>query len=137
MTSESRLAVLEAKDSIRELAARYCHAVAAGDLDGLLELFAETAYIEVSIEDEEGRYGKVEGKPAMRDFYSDMVALRPKPYIHNHCVEVNGARATGKCAVEIRGLAKEYTNPNGGYYLDAYINEGGTWKFENRTYHPY
>ncbi|NIB38944.1 cytochrome P450 [Pseudomaricurvus alkylphenolicus] len=128
---------LIAKDAIRDLAADYCHAVAVGDLDALLGLFSESARLDVKVESSDRQFGEVSGKQAMREFYKDMVAMAPKPYIHNHSITVNGDHATGKCSVEIRGLPEAYTNPKGGYYEDEYVREGTEWKFVSRVYHPY
>lgn len=137
MTDTEKMNQLLAKEEIRDLVARYCHAIAAGDLDSLMNLFADNAYINVTLGDKDDRFGKVEGKEAMRDFYKDMVALAPKPFIHNHLVSIDGDRAEGKCSVEIRGVPKQMVQENGGYYEDRYIHDGESWKFENRTFFAY
>lgn len=137
MSENPTLELLQAKEEIRDLVARYCHAIAAADLDALMLLFAEQAYINVNIDDGKGSFGKIEGRSAMRDFYKDMVALAPKPFIHNHLIEIDGDHATGKCSVEIRGLPDKLSSKNGGYYEDRYLHDGESWKFENRTYFPY
>ncbi|WP_286694305.1 MULTISPECIES: nuclear transport factor 2 family protein [Spongiibacter] len=137
MSDNAILARLQAKEEIRDLVASYCHAIAAADLDSLMQLFAEQAYINVNVDDGKGSFGKVEGREAMRAFYKDMVALAPKPFIHNHLIDIDGDRATGRCSVEIRGLPDALSSKNGGYYEDRYLHDGESWKFETRSYFPY
>ena len=52
---ESRLAAIEAKDEIRELTARYCHAVVDGDAKAIVELFCDDGVFRAHTSAPEGR----------------------------------------------------------------------------------
>ena len=72
--------------------------LADGDVEALQEMFCEDGVF-VS---ERGRY---EGRDELRGFYERVVEPPTnKPFIHNHLIEVDGDRASGRCAVEAAGL---------------------------------
>ncbi len=131
MSLEQRLQVLEDKDQIRELTARYCYAVVAQDGPALLEMFTEDG--EFYLGDLAWR-----GRDEMRKLYVDQVGnIGPKPFIQNHVIEVDGEHATGKCAVEIRATEQGESVTACGYYEDQYRKENGRWKFAKRVFHLY
>ncbi len=59
-------------EQIRATADSYTAALAAGDLDGIMDLYAEGA----TVEDPVGGGTVHEGKPAIREFYATVVAMK-------------------------------------------------------------
>ena len=131
-TIESRLAIIEAKEEIRELTARYCHAVVDGDADTIVGLFCEDGVFRTHTLAPAGR-------DALRDFYSGGVGGRThKPFIQNHVIELEDeTHATGRCSVEIRVMQDGEPYTQAGHYLDRYRKEGGRWRFAERHYVRY
>ena len=77
---ESGLATLEAKDEIRELTARYCHAVVDGDADAIAQLFCEDGVFRAHTSAPTGR-------AALREFYAAGVGAKThKPFVQNHVI---------------------------------------------------
>ncbi|MDA1074418.1 MAG: nuclear transport factor 2 family protein [Proteobacteria bacterium] len=132
MTTEARIALLEAKDEIRELTARYCHGVVDGDADAITDLFCR---------DGSFRMGKTttSGREALRAFYVDGVGRKThKPFIQNHVIEIHDAEhASGRCSVEIRIFQEGKAVTAAGHYFDTYRKEDGRWRFSDRHFHPY
>ena len=94
---DRRLAVLEAKDEIRELTARYCHAIVDGDTETIVQLFCRNGIFRM-------RKMSVQGHAALTKFYSGGVGEQTyKPFIQNHVIELESTtQASGRCSVEIR-----------------------------------
>jgi SnoaL-like domain len=68
-----------------------------------------------------------------RTTYKAGVELSPRPYIHNHVIELTGpSRATGRCYVELRDASDNLNWLGTGYYDDEYVKLGATWKFQSR-----
>lgn len=132
MTSiEQRLQVLEDKDEIRELTARYCYAVVAQDGRALLDMFTADGEFHMG---EHSWCGQAE----LSKLYVDQVgSIGPKPFIQNHVIQVDGDRATGNCAVEIRVVEKGESVTACGHYDDQYQRVNGRWKFAKRVFHLY
>lgn len=125
---EARLAVLEAKDEIRELTARYCFAVAEGDAPAILALFTADGVFTMR-----GRTWS--GLDELRQLYDGAAeGVTPKPYIQNHVVEVRGDEATGRCGVEIRMVNKGEAYTVAGHYHDTYRRVDGRWRFARRDF---
>jgi uncharacterized protein (TIGR02246 family) len=128
---EERLALLEAKDEIRELTARYCFAVAEGDPDAIVELFCPDGSFSM-------RERTWSGHDELRSLYEAAAdAVTPKPYIQNHVIHVTGDEATGRCGVEIRMVNKGEAYTVAGHYLDTYRKIGGHWRFARRDFRTY
>lgn len=128
---EERLALLEAKDEIRELTARYCFAVAEGDPDAIVELFCPDGSFTM-------RERTWSGHTELRSLYEAAAdAVTPKPYIQNHVVHVTGDEATGRCGVEIRMVNKGEAYTVAGHYLDTYRKVDGHWRFARRDFRTY
>ena len=133
MTStESRLAMLEAKDEIRELTARYCHAVVDGDADVIVGLFCEDGVF---------RSHKLApaGHEALKEFYAAGVGGKThKPFVQNHVIEFDDeTHAHGRCSVEIRVLSDGEPYTQAGHYHDSYRKVDGRWRFAERRYVRY
>jgi len=130
-TVEERLALLEAKDEIRELTARYCFAVAEGDPDAIVELFCPDGSFSM-------RERTWSGHAELRTLYEAAAdAVTPKPYIQNHVIHVTGDEATGRCGVEIRMVNKGEAYTVAGHYLDTYRKVDGHWRFARRDFRTY
>lgn len=128
MTVEQRLAVLEAKDEIRELTARYCFAVAEADTEAILELFCADGAFAM-------RGREWAGTEQLREMYTGTAeGVTPKPYIQNHVIEVNGEEASGRCGVEIRMVHKGEAYTVAGHYFDTYRKVEGRWRFLRRDF---
>ena len=133
MTSiESRLATLEAKEEIRELTARYCHAVVDGDADAIVELFCEDGVFR-------SHTLAPEGRTALHEFYAGGVGGKThKPFVQNHVIEFEDENhAKGRCSVEIRVLADGEAYTQAGHYFDEYRKVDDRWRFAERHYIRY
>lgn len=127
-TVEERIAVLEAKDEIRELTARYCFAVAAGATEELVSLFTADGWFRM-------RDRTWTGHAELRELYTlGPDGVSPKPFIQNHVIDVAGDRATGRCAVEIRVVQRGEAYTAAGHYADAYRRVDGAWRFAERDF---
>ncbi|MDH3684200.1 MAG: nuclear transport factor 2 family protein, partial [Acidimicrobiia bacterium] len=77
---EERLAAIEAKDEIRELTARYCHAVVDGDVDAIVDLFCSDGTFRM-------RKFEATGDEELRKMYEGGVGGQThKPFIQNHVI---------------------------------------------------
>lgn len=129
---ESRLATLEAKDEIRELTARYCHAVVDGDADAIVELFCEDGVFR-------SHTLAPEGPTALHEFYAGGVGGKThKPFVQNHVIEFEDENhAKGRCSVEIRVLTDGEAYTQAGHYFDKYRKIDDRWRFAERHYIRY
>ena len=132
VTTESRLARLEAKDEIRELTARYCHAVVDGDAQAIVALFCRDGVFRTHTL-------APTGHDALLAFYASGVGGRThKPFVQNHVIEFqDDDSATGRCSVEIRVWQDGEAFTQAGPYHDRYRREDGRWRFAERHYVRY
>ncbi len=127
---QEMLAALTDKDAIRELAATYCYRVAEKDVEGIIQLFVPNCSMHVLGRDYQGADG-------LRELYAAALAAEPKPFLHNHVIELQGPDAArGNCLLEIKRGTKLEPG-GGGRYEDTYRREDGEWKFVTRTFHIY
>lgn len=131
MSKKKRIRALEDKDAIRELTARYCWAVSRGDLEGIVALFCEDGEFVMNDRAFHGRDGIRAG------YGSGMPDPSPKPFIQNHVIELDGDRAIGLCAVEIRAVQDGEAYTGAGHYEDEYRREDGEWRFARRRFEVY
>jgi hypothetical protein len=131
-TLEAMVAELADREAIRALPQRYCDCVWRGDAAGVVDLFAEDGSFIVT---GGGRDRSVSGRAALLKTYgSDLSSIKPRPYIHNHVIELKGGgRASGRCYVEVRDAAKNMDLLGTGYYNDEYVKVGDEWKFQSRS----
>lgn len=130
-TIEQRLAVLEAKDEIRELTARYCLAVAEGLAEDIVAMFTSDGVFKV-------RNQVCTGTDELRTMYTGVAdSVTPKPFIQNHVITVDGDNATGRCGVEIRMVHKGEAYTVAGHYYDTYRKVDGRWRFAERDFRTY
>ena len=90
------------REAIRTLPVRYCHCVWQQDPDGWANLFADDGEISAT----DASLPRAHGREALRKMIaSGLDTSRPRPFIHNHVVELLGPdRAKGTCYVEVRLL---------------------------------
>ena len=112
---EARIAELEAKDEIRELTARYCHAVTDGDGLAIVDLFCTDGVFRM-------RHKVVAGHTELKDFYVNGVGGQThKPFIQNHVIEIESdSEASGRCSVEIRIAQDGEAYTGAGHYIGRY-----------------
>ena len=78
---KTRIARIEAKDEIRELTARYCHAVVDGDAETIVSLFAADGSFRTHT-------FAPQGHAELLEFYSSGVGGKThKPFVQNHVIE--------------------------------------------------
>jgi len=123
---------LAAKDEIRELTARYCHAVVDGNADTIVGLFCEDGVFQAHT-------FVSRGHTALREFYENGVGGKThKPFVQNHVIDFeNDTEAFGRCSVEIRVLENGEAYTQAGHYNDRYRKERGSWRFVERQYVRY
>jgi len=124
--------VLEEKDAIRELIARYCFFIDGGQYDEWAETFAEEAIFEVS-----GMF-KFEGRKAIREF-ADHIPKNAKglPGM-KHCtlnqtIDVSGERAKASCYLLLIREGTPLHVDIAGRYEDELVKRSGRWFFTRRT----
>jgi len=124
------VALLKAKDDIRELTARYCWFATRADGEALADLFTDDCFIEI------GPDNVVRGKTAIAELVSSAGRGSLVPVISNHVIEVAGDDATGTCVVQSRVSPR---SPAGfvACYRDSYRNSDRGWRFVSRRYQLY
>jgi ketosteroid isomerase-like protein len=108
---EVRLNDLADREAIRELTSDYCQRVQGGDVEGVVALFCEDGSI--------------------------FAEMTPKPFIHNHVIELDGGSARGVCSVEIRLVQDGRAYDAAGHYHDDYRKIAGRWRFQRRVFVVY
>lgn len=130
--NERALQELLDREAIRDLPKRYCHYVWTNDVEGMLSIFAADGVL--STRGSDGQVNEITGA-ALREFYVGLDRFKPRPYIHNHVIELLGdGSAEGTCYVELRRETRAMEWVGTGYYNDEYVREGGVWKFKARHY---
>jgi hypothetical protein len=131
-TLESIVIELADREAIRALPQRYCDSVWRSDAPGVVALFAEDGSFTVT---GGGRERSVRGRSELlKTYQSDLSSIKPRPYIHNHVIELKGdGRASGRCYVEVRNAADNMNLLGTGYYNDEYVKVGDEWKFQSRS----
>lgn len=143
----ARIALLErkldeslAREAIRDLGARYCHAVVAGGGMPLVDLFTDDGCMQGDAIPALGRpASETRGRAALIAVYGEFTGrLTLRPFLHNHLIDIDGGldgdRAKGICSVEIRAVENGIAYDIAGHYHDRYRREAGVWKFEHRHF---
>lgn len=129
---DSQLQALLDREAIRDLPLRYCDCVWRDDIDGLIKLFARDGEFAMTVN---GQKASAVGHASMRKLYRQGLAIGPRPYIHNHVVELTAPdRATGRCYLDLRSIKQQMEFIGAGYYLDSYVKIKGEWKFARRAF---
>jgi uncharacterized protein (TIGR02246 family) len=120
------------KDAIRELMARYCHALDACNFSEVASLFADDGEWTTT-------YGKALGRAQIETLLASVVP-RPgegpqrKHYIANIIVMLTGAdRASARSDyLVIRESPSGLIPVMGGTYLDLFVKRQGAWQFARK-----
>lgn len=129
-STETLLQEVIDREAIRNLPLQYCHCVWQKDLDGYANLFTEDG----SFSTNDPSLPKAQGRANLRAMIgSQLDVVKPRPYIHNHVIELLGLdKAKGTCYVEVRLLRDGKKWLMTGWYDDEYAKVNGEWKFKSR-----
>jgi len=130
---EQAVTELADREAIRALPQRYCDCVWRGDVGGIVDLFAEDGvFTVIGRKNETTAAGRAS---LLKSYREGLASLTPRPYIHNHVVELkDGGRASGRCYVELRSAGEEMKWIGTGFYHDEYVKTGDQWKFQSRRF---
>ena len=129
---QKRLARLEAKDEIRELAARYGVVIDDRDLDGIASLFTRNG----AFRSRDGVLNALGREAGMEQFRGRFSVLGPtNHFVHDHIITVDEADA-GKAAGLVTSHAEIWRSGVAMIaairYEDIYQIEEGRWRFRER-----
>ena len=129
-STEAQVQEVIDREAIRTLPLRYCDCVWQKDLDGYVNLFTEDGAMSTN----DPSLPRAQGREGLRKMIGEgLDAMRPRPFIHNHVIELVGPdRATGRCYVEVRLVRDGKKCLMTGWYNDEYAKTGGEWKFKSR-----
>ena len=132
---EQTVAELADREAIRELPLKYCDCVWRGDIEGIANIFAENGTFTV-IDQKNQERSNTGRANLLKSFKEGLAALSPRPYIHNHVIELKGnGRATGRCYLDLRTARDNFKWAGAGWYDDQYVKVGDEWKFQTRRFH--
>ncbi len=125
--------LLEEKDAIRDLLARYCFHFDAGEFEQWLELFTPDGVFDV------GPRGCIRGQDGLRDFLRVLPLVDGLP-MTRHCVtniliDVDGDRAAARSYVMVLGPGERVAIGVAGRYEDEIVKQAGRWRFRLRKVH--
>ena len=127
---EGRLARLEDREAIRELAVRSCDGVDGAQAQALGELFTVDSVVDF------GRFGVFRGRDVIVPFLSSLAGrLRSFAHVlHNHVIdELTPTTATARCDFQVTGLSRLGKHVQVvGYDTDALVKTEGRWRFTSR-----
>jgi hypothetical protein len=131
----SRLAMIEAREQIRELPARYAWASARADVSAMVALFVEDCEFETG---RSGARNCIKGREALRAHLSRSLDRPGKiiALIHNQTIEIAGDEATGTCVMS-NPIAPPENSPAVGYYRDAFRRVNDKWLYAARRFWTY
>jgi len=130
---ERKVDELLAREAIRDLPVRYCDCVWRDDGAGIAALFADNGSFVAVMGD---RRITLVGRAALADFFATALDMRPRPYIHNHVVELAGEGfASGRCYLDLRSGRHDMGWIGAGWYDDQYVRTLDGWKFQSRVFH--
>jgi 3-phenylpropionate/cinnamic acid dioxygenase small subunit len=127
------VSMIEEKDAIRELLARYCFHFDSGEFDAWLDLFTEDGTFDL------GARGHFVGRAALRKFLSALPLTDGVPMM-KHCVvnsivSVQGDQATARSYVVVLQGGDTLSITVAGRYEDDIVKANGTWRFRKRKVH--
>ena len=133
MAAKSTEALLQEvidREEIRTLPVRYCHTVWQKDPNAYAKLFTEDGLFGT----DDPTLPRAQGRAALSAMIGGQLeTAKPRPFIHNHVVELLGPdRAKGTCYVEVRLLREGKKWLLTGWYNDEYAKVGGEWQFKSR-----
>jgi 3-phenylpropionate/cinnamic acid dioxygenase small subunit len=122
--------VLEEKDAIRELMARYCFHFDNGEFDAWLALFSPDGAFDL------GPRGRFVGHDALATFLKAIPLTDGRPQmkhlVMNSIVTVDGDRAVAHSYVVVVQGGDRLGITVAGRYEDHVVKTGGTWRFQER-----
>ena len=129
-STEERLQEVIDREEIRTLPVRYCDRVWQKDPDGYAKLFTEDGWFATN----DPKLPRAEGRANLSKMIDEQATTaNPRPFIHNHVVELLGPdRAKGTCYVEVRLMREGKKWLLTGWYNDEYAKVGEEWKFKSR-----
>ena len=122
--------VLQEKDAIRELMARYCFHFDNGEFDAWLDLFTPDGVFDLG---SRGRFG---GRESLREFPKSLPLTNGVPMM-KHCVmnsivSVDGSRATAQSYVVVVRGGDQLVLSVAGRYADQLDKTDDGWRFRER-----
>lgn len=133
MAYEREIRELLAREAIRDLPVRYCDCVWRDDIPGLVGLFADDGRFTAITDSGET---EVRGREALLEFFSVATNIAPRPYIHNHVVELTSeVTASGRCYLDLRSAREGIPWMGAGWYADDYVLTPDGWRFASRRFH--
>ena len=125
--------VLEDKDAIRDVLARYCFHFDLGEFEEWLQLFTEDGVFEVH------GMGRFVGRNQLRAFLGAIPLVDGLPML-KHCamneiIVVDGDRAEVRSYVLVVGGESEVRVGVAGRYEDQLRRANGAWRFAERRAH--
>lgn len=123
--------ILEEKDAIRELLARYCFHIDLGEFEDWLALFTDDGVFDL------GKNGRFQGRDSLRAFLKNLPMDEGKPVLR-HCVtnsivDVRGDTARSRSYVMVAQGKPELGLSVMGRYDDEIVKVGGAWLFKVRN----
>ncbi len=125
--------VLEEKDAIREVLARYCFALDGGKFVEMAALFSEDGTWHTF-------FGKATGRAAIAEFAAGLRAHRPGPtpraihHVTNVVITLDGDSAKVRSNwTTVQNAPEGPKIGSGGAYYDDMVKIGGNWFFRYRT----
>ncbi len=130
--SDDRVTVLLAREAIRDLPQRYCDCVWRDDIDGIVDLFTPDGNFTAVLAATEKTFS---GHAALRDLFVSGLAIAPRPFIHNHVIDLRDERsASGRCYLDLYSAKKNMESIGAGYYEDEYVLHENRWRFHSRRF---
>jgi len=122
--------VLEEKDAIRELQARYCFHFDNAEFDRWLDLWTPNGAFDL------GQRGRLAGREGLGKFLQSIPLTNGSPLMR-HCVmnsivEVDGERAKAWCYVVVIHGGTPLGITIAGRYEDQLAKSNGRWLFQER-----
>lgn len=129
---EQDVAALLAREAIRDLPVRYCDCVWRNDIDGIVDLFTDKGTFAATFA---GKETVIRGREDLQTFYAGAVDFMPRPFIHNHVIDLTAdGFATGRCYLDLRSARNNMDWLGAGFYEDEYMATSSGWKFHQRRF---
>ena len=128
---ETRIALLESREEIKELTARYCWHVVRGEGRAVSELYVPDGAFEIP---SEGKRLRFEGREAIANRLAALTPAKEVPIVACHIIEIDGDEASATCAMRNTPASGTLLV---GFYYDKFRRENGKWYFAERRWFTY
>lgn len=121
--------ILEEKDAIREMFAKYCFYTDSGQFEKYAALFTEDC------DWDGGPFGRQQGRANLLAFLKSGgdAATKMRHHNTNLVIEVNGNEARATSYIQVLGIGGEMPVAYfAGIYFDHLIKQNGRWMFKQR-----